>query len=328
MIDVPLKVEIGIIGYKNHATKLINLIQERTDSEIKYIFHPTKKFEDSRSTNNLSDLFTCDSIIIASPNDTHYNYIKQCCDEYDGYLFCEKPPVTSTDDLNKLEQISLEQKQRLFFNFNYRFSKTSEIIKDALNSKAMGKILFINIVSNHGLAFKKEYADSWRADGDKNLHNILETVSIHHLDLMNYHFGKLKNFVYYPSLQSKSGTSFDTCHLVLCYENDVSVSILNSYATPLIDDLSIIGTNGYLHIRSNNLEIYSPRDSFNSDGLFVTPPLHHKSSFDIEKIQLESLRNSLDYFMNHVKEKKLFDLCLFETSISSNRLVFELENSF
>ena len=192
--------------------------------------------------------------------------------------------VQIVDDLNKLEQISLEQKQRLFFNFNYRFSKTSEIIKDALNSHAMGKILFINIVSNHGLAFKKEYASSWRSDGDKNLHNILETVSIHHLDLMNYHFGKLKNFVYYPSLQSKSGTSFDTCHLVLCYENDVSVSILNSYATPLIDDLSIIGTNGYLHIRSNNLEIYSPRDSFNSDGLFVTPPLHHKSSFSISPI--------------------------------------------
>lgn len=327
MIDVPLKVKIGIIGYKNHAAKLMNLIQERTDSEIKYIFHPTKKFEDSRSTNNLSDLFTCDSIIIASPNDTHYNYIQQCCDEYDGYLFCEKPPVTSTDDLNKLEQISLEQKQRLFFNFNYRFSKTSEIIEDSLNSDAMGKISFINIVSNHGLAFKKEYAGSWRADGTKNLHNILETVSIHHLDLMNYHFGKLKKFVYNPSLQSGFGTSFDTCHLVLYYENDVSASIFNSYATPLIDDLSIIGTNGYLNIRSNNIEIYSPRDSFNSNEFFTTPPLYHRSSLDIEKMQLDSLRNSLDYFMNHVKGKKLFDLHLFETSISSNRLVFELENN-
>lgn len=328
MIDVHLKIEIGIIGYKNHAAKLIDLIQERTDSKIKYIFHPTKKIDNLKYTPNLSDLFTCDAIIIASPNNTHYEYLQQCCDGFDGYIFCEKPPVTSLDDLNKLEKIPLEQKQRLFFNFNYRFSKTSETIKNALNSDAIGKISFINIISNHGLAFKKEYVGSWRSDGTKNLHNILETVSIHHLDLMNFHFGKLKTFTYNPSLQSGFGTSFDTCHLVLNYENDVSVSILNSYATPLIDDLSIIGTNGYLNIRSNNLEIHSPRDSFNSNGLFTIPPLHYGSSFEIEKIQLDSLRNSLDYFLNHVIQKKYFDLHLFQTSISSNRLVFEIEKFF
>ena len=44
----------------------------------------------------------------------------------------------------------------------------------------------MNIISTHGLAFKKGYEESWRADGKNNLHNILDTVSIHYLDLFSW----------------------------------------------------------------------------------------------------------------------------------------------
>ena len=50
-------------------------------------------------------------------------------------------------------------------------------------------IISINFIVSHGLAFKEEYIKSWRSDGQKNLHNILDTLTIHYLDLSNFFFG-------------------------------------------------------------------------------------------------------------------------------------------
>ena len=74
MINAQLAVNIGIIGYRNHSKRIINLLEKRKDANIDYIFHPTKSLGKS-STNNLSDLYDCDAVFITSPNCTHFEYI-------------------------------------------------------------------------------------------------------------------------------------------------------------------------------------------------------------------------------------------------------------
>ena len=48
------------------------------------------------------------------------------------------------------------------------------LIEIQKKSMELEKIIQINIISTHGLAFKKEYKNSWRSDGKNNLHNILD----------------------------------------------------------------------------------------------------------------------------------------------------------
>lgn len=326
VIGALLATKIGIIGYKNHAERLRVLLEDKKDCEINYIFHPKKLIDDQRSTNELSDLYNCDAIIIASPNSTHFEYIKKLLSDYEGYIFCEKPPVTSLKDLNELERLSHKDKSRIFFNFNFRFSELSNSINKQLNSEQLGKITHINIISTQGLAFKKEYLGSWRADGKNNLHNILETVMIHYLDLLNYHLGKSEETIYIPHLISQHGDSFDTGYLLLKYPNQITASIFNSYAAPCIDEISIIGTNGFFTIRENRLKIYSPRDTFDSKGFFVQPPIIFEKNFDLGSDYQNSLKKSLDYFLLHVKEKRFFELNLFNSSLATNFLILELKN--
>ena len=70
-------VKLGIIGYKNHAERLLNILDKKRDCCLKFIYHPTKKIKDVRGTNKISDLLSCDGILIASPNNTHFSYLKK-----------------------------------------------------------------------------------------------------------------------------------------------------------------------------------------------------------------------------------------------------------
>ena len=320
-------VKIGIIGYRNHASRLIELINEIDDCFIDLIFHPNKISDDKQFTNNLSDLFNCDAIVVSSPNQTHYQYLEKLFAKYDGYIFCEKPPVTSNDHLNLLTKIPTKIKNKLFFNFNYRFSKINDCLVEINNSKNIGKINHINIIATQGLAFKNEYLDSWRSDGKINLHNILETVSIHYLDLLNFHFGKINNIQYHPKLISNNGTSYDTNYITLEYENDVTASIFNSYASPYINQISVLGTNGFLNIFENQQKIFSPRDTFNSKGFFIMPPVLENQTFIFESEYKNSLKNSINYFLNHVKNNTMIPIEQFDTSILSNKLILNLKNN-
>mgnify|MGYP001247644880 FL=1 len=320
-----LVISIGIIGYRNHAQRLISLVDSSTECRLKCIFHPNKKIDDQRGTNNFSDLLECDVVIIASPNNTHYDYLKKL-ESFSGYVFCEKPPVVNLDELNKLKKIKDSKSRRTFFNFNYRFSELNKILKKYMNSKEIGKIIFIEIIASQGLAFKKEYIDSWRADGRNNKFNLLDTVTIHYLDLINQHFGISKNQFYFPKLVSNNGTSYDTGHLLLEYDT-FNVSIINSYATPFIGELLIIGTNGHISIKNDILEIKTPRDTFDKDNFFVSPPTLFTKKFNMQNDYHSSLKNSFNFFISNVLNKKEFDISLYETSLDTTQLTLKLRSS-
>jgi len=319
-----LVINIGIIGYRNHAQRLITLVENNSKCNLKHIFHPNKTITDDRGTNDFSLLFDCDVIIIASPNKTHYDYLKKL-QSFSGYVFCEKPPVVNLDELNKLEKFPESVNKKIFFNFNYRFSELNNLFDTYINSRDIGEIVFIEIISSQGLAFKQEYTNSWRADGINNKFNLLDTVTIHYLDLITQHFGVSKNQFYFPKLISKNGSSFDTGQLLLEYKK-FNVSIINSYVTPFIGELSIIGTNGYVSIKNGILEVRTPRDTLDENNLFITPPIFLTKKFDIQNDYNSSLKNSFDFFISNVLDKKEFDPLLYETSLKTIRLILELRS--
>ncbi len=316
--------KIGIIGFGNHASRIISILEKFTNIEIHKIFHPTKIVLENIGTNQFKDLYDCDCILILSPDDTHFEYISKLSQNYNGYIFCEKPIVTKLNELRKLENINEDKKKKIFFNFNFRFSKISEILKKGITDKKIGEISHVNILSTHGLAFKKEYLDSWRSDKKKNHHNILDSLAIHYLDLILFQMGNIKNLNYYPRLVSKNGNSYDTCRLTLETEN-ASVVIYCSYANPKINEIVIIGTNGYITIRDNKKEIFSPRDTFDPKGFFIKPPMTENEIFNFENEYIDSLKKSLECFIEYVKNKKLIDLENFDRSIMTTKLLIEMK---
>ena len=317
--------KIGFIGYRNHAKKLLSNVEEEIDFEVSKIYHPTKIFDDSRSTNNLKDLYECDGIVIASPNNTHFEYLKDVIENSNCLIYCEKPPVTSSEGINYLEGLTSEQKKRIFFGFNLRFSEFNDLLKQYSGSAKLGKIIQINIITSQGLAYKEKYLTDWRADGKNNLHNIIENSSIHWIDLMIFNFGKTTNANYLPRLISNNGTSFDTNSVNLQFESGVVASIFTSYATPLVENIVIVGTNGFIVIADGKMKISYPRDTFDENGLFTNPKNKEEIIFSFQINGKNSLKNSMNYFLNHLRNSQLFELKDFDTSVYSNKITLEME---
>jgi predicted dehydrogenase len=318
-----MAVKLGIIGYKNHAERLLNILDKKKDCHVEFIYHPTKKLKDVRGTNKILDLLSCDGILISSPNDTHFSYLKKL-EKFNGYIFCEKPPVILISELNSLKKFKTEKKQKIFFNFNFRYKKINSLFEEIIKDKHLGKIINVNIISTHGLAFKKEYKKSWRSKG--NLHSVLDTVTVHFIDMLNLHFGKPKKIQYYTKLVAKTGIAYDTVNVDITYENGINAQILNSYASPSVNEISILTSNSWIVFRKNEFIIYHPRDTFDKKGFFKDPPIYKKLKIKKDEDYNKSLRYSLDNFVFHIKNNTPFDLKFFNTSLETNKIIIDLKN--
>ena len=67
------------------------------------------------------------------------------------------------------------------------FSKMSEILSK-IDKYKLNDLLYASVISGHGLGFKSEYSKSWRANKKECKKGVFEIVSIHWIDLINYHF--------------------------------------------------------------------------------------------------------------------------------------------
>ena len=108
--------------------------------------------------------------------------------------------------------------------------------------------------------------------------------------------------------------------------NGVTASIFVSYASSHVNEFSLFGTNGHITIRENILKIFSPRDTFTESGNFTSPPMIKEENFDLEKNYRDSLSNSLNYFLDHVKNLSNIPLIHFDTSLNSNNMIFNLNS--
>jgi len=317
-------IKIGMIGYRNHAERIMSVINTCPFADISLFFHPTKDLSPQHFTNNLDDLLVCDVVMIASPTDTHIEYLKFFIDSFKGYIFCEKPLVNTHVDCDYLRSVTRNIKERMFVNFNYRYSRLCSFLDEIERSKELGELIHVNIWTTFGLAFKPNYLDNWRADGEKNLHAITETASVHYVDLFNYQFGTYKNLTYAPKNVAKTGTSYDTSTIFLEYEN-MTCTIFCSYAAPYFDEMLMIFTDGYITFRNDEVCIFNPRDTFDKNELFKTPPCLRKFSWDNEQVYEDSLDASIGQFLNYVKEESVIPESHYDLSIKSNEFILNIQ---
>ena len=193
--------------------------------------------------------------------------------------------------------------------------------------KTLGSWIHVNVVVTHGLAFNVGFDKSWRADGIKYQHALVETVAIHTIDLLSFYLGEIQEWSYYPSNQSMRGTAYDTASLQLKFKDNITSSLLFSYAAPFRNEITVTGTNGVLSISDNCVELLSHRDSFNDKGFFIRPPMVKNIQINLDNDYKESLKKSVNYFLKHVRHGKPMDQEHLNKSLQSNKWILDLINN-
>lgn len=294
--------KITIIGYKNHALRLKSILNKLGyDNVVNYNYH-TDSLEDS------------DVYFISSPNETHVEWIGKL-KEQDKYIFCEKPPATNLEDIGRLE---LLLNKKLYFNFNYRFSSLVKSAKHYIETKELGKLLNINCVSTHGLAFKESFQDNWRFKSDNLFSSIIGNLGIHYIDLVGYLCGNISNIdVKTGSIVSDKLPDTATLDIVsdLC-----DVKVFLSYAAPFRNQVTMLFDNGILELLDGKVTLQTPRDSVDKNGMFKPPDYNYLEVFNNSKEYFDdSLKSSIRYFMDCVENDEPISTEHYNQSITTNK---------
>ncbi len=304
--------KLSIIGYKNHAIRLGKLLGGMGYDNIIYFNHHS----DSDSDIEDSDVF-----FICSPNETHMNWIDRLT-RFDKYIFCEKPPVSNYEELNKIK----DYREKLYFNFNYRFSFLANQLEAYNRNDELGAPIYINCISTHGIAFKDSFQKNWRFNNNNLLSSIIGNLGIHYVDFLSYIFGPITD-IDLDYLSIVSSELPDTCKMTLNLENCFS-DILLSYAAPFENKVIVIYENGIVELSNGTVTVSGPRETFDENGLFAVPSSETLKKYNNSKDYYDdSLIKSLKYFLSCAQGNNSLSKNMYEKSIQSNKVLFDLVNS-
>lgn len=302
---------ICIIGDGIHSKRIQKILIAK---KIKFtIFKPKNKLNYIKE--NLNKLAKFNTFFITSPDNTHFHYINKLYKF--GYIFCEKPPCTKITQLNLLKKI---KSRKIYYNFNYRFSKLYEILKN--NKKYnLGRLLYGTIINGHALGLKKSYQTNWRSKKKISKKGIFEVVSIHFLDLINNIFEIKK--IEHLNLNNNSvyGNSYDNVNIVLSTKDNAVISIFNSWTSELIQKVIFIFKNGSIEKNDKSIIVRGP--ALNLDKSNFTIPPGVKAIFHLNSMNSNNnaLLKSVEYYLEIASKKKYFKKKEIINSLMSNYFV-------
>ena len=306
---------IGVIGYKNQARKIINILLKKKLKIYVYVKNKKKIINEKKIfyTTNLEIIKkNCSIIFIVSPSKTHFKYISYFS-KYKKYIFCEKPPFTKLLDYKKLNALSSFVKKKIYFNFNYKFSPFYLYSKKLLNNKTYGLPIHFFWHNSHGLAFKKKIKES------KDIfNNITGNLGIHFVNLYLNLFKKINkiNFKQFRVLKK----NIDNATINLQTKN-ISGTIIMSYSSVAKFYGFLMMTNSILEIKNGTTSLLYPRDNFDKFGNYTTPKkITIKKFKNMNEHNQFTLFKSVNYFLNNVKKKKYFNVSDFNIAIKCNKI--------
>ena len=176
----------GIIGYGS-----IGKVHEKILRELKYktyIYDPLYKTKKNFLPLNIISK-VCNVIIVASPNNTHFKYLKFFANKK-KHIFIEKPFSHEIKETKKIIKIYKKHKKIIGINYNLRSRQCIVCLKQIINK--VKKIYWANfIMSSNVFRWRKGYNFKCNYTHNKKAGGIIFD-SIHEIDLNNFLFKKIK----------------------------------------------------------------------------------------------------------------------------------------
>jgi len=329
-----MALKVFVVGYKNHARRVIkHLIKSKLCDEI-FVFHPGKgKLKEIEyfgelvlKTNDLEDAMKCSCIFICSPSNTHVYYLKELLGlspEHgrQPYIYCEKPVAVTLNEVRWLETNFSSLSARLKVGFNYLCSDFMLEASQFIKNQKIGKPVSAFFQASHGLATKNDFSSNWRAQDTNPFSQLVGNLAIHHIHASQHLFGKVKNYLLaeHSAFDAKNP---DSVSLLMHHECGVQSHIFCSYATVFSKRFSIYFTDGLLEHSHEGLVLMAPRDTYNDAGEFISPPKVVLSEQGIERDV--SLYRSITNFLLDVIDEKDFSPVELKSALEASEIVIEI----
>jgi 1,5-anhydro-D-fructose reductase (1,5-anhydro-D-mannitol-forming) len=183
--------KFGIIGFGKMGQIRARTLEQSGMGEIVSVYEPNDKVElpYQRAFTEYEILKnpTIDSIFVCTPN---YKIPELCISGLQNgkNVFSEKPPGLNADDVSRVIKVENEFPElRLMYGFNHRHHESIKKMKNIIEGKDLGKILWMR--GRYGKEVDNGFFNEWRADPKLAGGGILLDQGIHMLDLFLHFAG-------------------------------------------------------------------------------------------------------------------------------------------
>jgi glucose-6-phosphate 3-dehydrogenase len=183
--------KIGIAGCGGVSVAHIKALQKINGVSIYAFYSDTSKLK-KHSEQVISVIRTetfekmvssVDGVIIATPNNTHFDIFKKITSIKSIPVLCEKPLTSSLEDAKEFVKLAHPSSA---INFNYRFNPVVSLILKAKEKYGLGGFIFIDLAFNKNSALTKKNL-SWRDQPNQNKSSgAFGDLGSHLFDLVNY----------------------------------------------------------------------------------------------------------------------------------------------
>lgn len=104
------------------------------------------------SKSNLQEIWddkAIEAVVVATPNETHYDICYQAIWYGGKHVLCEKPLALMEGDCKILKILSEERKVKLHIEYTYTFSKALQLIVWLISEGRIGKLLSMELIDRH-----------------------------------------------------------------------------------------------------------------------------------------------------------------------------------
>ncbi len=332
MID---KIKIGFAGAGWMGGQFLNKIPLKDNAELLAVYDP--KAESIKNVLKRSrvnpDCFVSDyediianddidAVMIASPNAFHAEQSLKALNA-GKHVFCEKPNSTHWEDHLRMVKADHDHPELITMtNYTLFFDQLAQIIKKMLDRRMFGEITQMQINYRHAVNIKGDKA--WKLKKDF-IGDALGMGITHAVFLMCHYFSPIKPVSVFACSQKSTTGRFEVhpiWSMLISFENGSSGMVLGDIENGNSYDLyqNILGTKGGLVFDSQtkfetrlkywadetNREWVYPFDHENErkkgqDNHCLPTDISMPTSGDVVH---HSTEESLDYFLEHIENKK------------------------
>ena len=162
-----------------------------------------------------------DAVAITSPDFTHEEY---ACAAFEAgkHVFCEKPMAITTEGCDRMLRAWKASGRKFMIGFNMRYMKIFRVMKDIVDSGAIGEIKVVWV--RHFVGYGGEwYYHDWHG-ASRNSTGLLLQKASHDIDMIHWITGQYgKHVVGFGSLDYYGGDQSDDLVCNECDERDTCV---------------------------------------------------------------------------------------------------------
>lgn len=193
----------GIQSVANwRLTAVFDLFRENSESFVK-----RHNLSDSLICSSLKELLErVEAVVICTDNGSHAEIAKAAFAE-NVHVLCEKPLSTNYKAAKELAVIAEKSGLVHYMGMQYRYHPYAQLIKEAIDSKEIGDLVFYRHRIGGWRIGSKEVGLEWRMQKEASGAGAVADFGVHQIDLLYYFFQKQAGS--FQHIQSELGTYID-----------------------------------------------------------------------------------------------------------------------